>query len=107
MQELGCPDPDDLRSEVVDRMADELAGAADVGVTDLAAEQSAMLVYLGAGDRVPAGWAGRLLEAQRPDGGWSEGDRPSFWHLTLLAMWTLEGLSGPGSGVPVVVAAAS
>ena len=105
MQELGCPVPADLRGRVVDRMADELADAADEPVTDLAAEQSAMLVYLGAGDRVPAGWAGRLLEAQRPDGGWSEGGRPSFWHMTLLAMWTLAGLSDPGSGAPVVVAA--
>ena len=100
--ELGCPVPDGVRDEVVGRMAAELAAVGAEPLTDLSVEQSAVLSYLGAGDRVPPGWGKRIVDAQRPDGGWSEGGRPSSWHMTLLAIWTLEALSGPGSGAGII-----
>ena len=69
-----------------------------------AAEQSAVLHYLGAGDQVPADWRNRVLAAQRTDGGW--GERVSTWHMTLLAVWTLLAETGAGRGAQMVGAAA-
>lgn len=86
MSELGCATRDPgLRGRVIDSIATELARTD--AVTDLAVEQSALLYYLGAGDRVPAGWSRRVVESQRDDGGWGAGQ--SNWHMTLLAVWTL------------------
>lgn len=104
MGELGCPVPPDVRSTVLDGMATELAAAAasDDPPTDLAAEQSAMLHYLGAPERIPVNWNGRLVDAQRDDGGWGPPKTPSTWHMTLLALWTLAASTGPGNPVGVL-----
>jgi len=104
MGELGCEVPTDTRETVLTGMAAELSAtaASPDPPTDLAAEQSAMLHYLGAPERIPDGWNARLLDAQRDDGGWGPPKTPSTWHMTLLAMWTLAASSGPGAPVGVL-----
>lgn len=106
MAELGCDAPDDVRSRVLSSMAGELASVDRRElVSDLAVEQSALLVYLGAPELLPAGWNELVLGAQRPDGGWGEDGRPSNWHTTLLALWTLAGTTLSATGEPIVIAA--
>ena len=86
-------------------MAAELRQAS--AVTDLSLEQAAFLDYSGANGSVPAGWARRVRDAQRPDGGWAEdpagtkvGDHDptrSNWHATGLALWSLLATRGHGA----------
>jgi len=104
MVELGCEIPADIRQNVLDSMADELgkASASEDPPTDLAAEQSAILSYLGAPQLIPVGWYNRLLDTQRSDGGWGPAHTPSTWHMTLLAMWTLAANSSPGNPVGII-----
>ena len=104
LDELGCEvaDTAERHGRLVEGISTELATAD--AVTDLAAEQSAVLHYLGAGDQVPADWRNRVLAAQRTDGGW--GERVSTWHMTLLAVWTLLAETGAGRGAQMVGAAA-
>jgi hypothetical protein len=106
MGELGCPVPEGLRQEAIDRVSAELTNSPSGPITDLATEQSALLVYLGEASLVPDDWTTRVLNAQRPDGGWGEEPGPSTWHMTLLALWTLEGLRSSGTGVPMILDAA-
>ncbi len=103
LDELGCDvaDAAERRQRLVESIGAELAVADEV--TDLAVEQSAVLQYLGAGDRVPDDWVGRVLAAHRTDGGW--GERVSTWHMTLLAVWTILAETGEGAGAPMVGAA--
>lgn len=105
MGELGCPVPEQLRAESIERIATELHDLGPDAITDLATEQSALLLYLGARSRLPSEWLTRLLDAQRSDGGWGEPSGPATWHMTLLAIWTLEGLNSPGVGAPMILAA--
>ncbi len=100
LDELVCPTEGSgqRRDELIESIADELA--ATDAVTDLGVEQSAVLHYIGAGDRVPADWLDRVLAAQRTDGGW--GERVSTWHMTLLALWTIQAETQAGNGAPMV-----
>ena len=100
MAELRCAPEESgrLRADIIESVADELDRATEV--TDLAVEQSSILLYLGAGDRIPQGWSKRVRSVQRSDGGW--GPTASNWHMTLLAIWTLAGLDRAGSGVSMV-----
>jgi len=97
LRELACSpaETERFRVELVDEIAAELARATDV--TDLSVEQSCVLFYLGAGERVASGWGDRVRAVQRADGGW--GPTASNWHMTLLAVWTLSALDAPGAGV--------
>jgi hypothetical protein len=108
MAELGCTS-DELAAattEVTEQIASEFEAGleAGAGVTDLAVEQSALLFYLGAGDRVPPSWGDDVRAAQNPDGSWGQG---VTWHMTMLAIWTLAALASPGAGVPLVGPAAA
>lgn len=100
LDELGCvvADAAERHQRLVEGIGAELATADEV--TDLAVEQSAVLHYLGVGDRVPDDWLDRVLAAQRTDGGW--GERVSTWHMTLLAVWTILAETGAGDGAPMV-----
>ncbi len=100
LHELGCGAETwtSLRNRTVERLTDEFDPSGPV--TDLALEQSATLLYLGAGEAVPEDWTVAVLAAQRDDGSW--GDRAPSWHMTLLALWTLLAADGPGLGVPMV-----
>ncbi len=100
LDELGCEveDAAPRRERLVEAIEAELAAADEV--TDLAVEQSAVLHYLDAGDRVPDGWSADVLAAQRTDGGW--GERISTWHMTLLAVWTILAETAEEEGVPMV-----
>ena len=94
-RECAAPTIEAVRAQVIEAVATELAQAPEV--TDLAVEQSAILIYLGAPGRVGPGWSEQVAAAQRSDGGW--GPTASNWHMTLLAIWTIEGLRAAGAGV--------
>ncbi|HKY14666.1 MAG TPA: hypothetical protein VJM33_07045 [Microthrixaceae bacterium] len=102
MTDLGCgsAELDATTATVVDRIAADFAARTEV--SDLTVEQSAVLCYLDACDRVPAAWADDVRAAQHDDGGWGPGS--SNWHMTMLAVWTLEALRGAGTGAPMVSA---
>lgn len=127
MEEFDCSVPglQELRNTIVDRIATEfheyrdllrqVADEADVDleavadrawVTDLALEQSAVLLYLGEGAQIDEAWTREVAANQRPDGGWDElaiGTDESHWHPTLLAVWTLLESTVPGEGEPMIV----
>ncbi len=100
LDELGCQvaDAAERRERLVEAIATELTAAG--AMTDLAVEQSAVLHYLDAGDRVPDGWTDQVLATQRTDGGW--GERVSTWHMTLLAVWTILAETETSEGLPMV-----
>lgn len=103
MAELGCPQIAALTAEIIGRITSEVQPVVpdSVGaVTDLALEQSSVLCYLGATERVPKSWPAVVAAAQRDDGGWVDGE--NTWHTTLLALWTLLAMESPGNGVSMV-----
>ncbi|WP_334145031.1 hypothetical protein [Rhabdothermincola sp.] len=112
ISEMGCADApvEVLRADAVEQIAADLDRGPVEGldpVNDLSLEQSAMLLYLGARERVPAGWFDEVRARQGPDGGWSAGDGESGsrWHESLLALWTLLQERSTGAEVPMVIAA--
>lgn len=108
--ERGCKAPDltPITTGLVERLQAELAKVMEAGsvVEHDSLLLSVGLIYLGRGDLVPPEWFDAVIDAQRLDGGWEEvaGDDQSSWHTTGVALWTLAGGSGPGEGVPFIVA---
>lgn len=88
---------------VVDVLADELDSA--TVVDDKALEAGAVLVYLGAADRVPSAFVNLGVRQQHADGGWgiNSPEDPSNWHPTVFGLWMLLGVvDGPGSGATMM-----
>lgn len=90
MRDNGCDWPVD--ESVVRSWVDQMASQVrEQPLGDISYETAAILRHLGHGDRIPSGYADKVLAAQNDDGGWGfSSERPeSHWHPTLLALWSL------------------
>lgn len=80
-----------IKQRAMAAIADEIAARFPDSRTDLFNESVAILYYLGGDDRVRPEFVRRVLETQRPDGGWAvaEGRPEPDNHSTVLALWAL------------------
>jgi hypothetical protein len=113
-QELGCDDPALARlgPPALKRVSDDFTGrlasaGADLSsvVDDLSIEQAAFLVQAGQWTLLTDEWVAAVRATQRNDGGWpqeTEDRSRSAWHTTILALWMLSAVEGPGVGAPMV-----
>lgn len=101
IRDQGCADP--TPAGFYARALDATAALIDADhavVTDLEIECATLLAYLGESSRIPTGFVEGVLAAQLPSGGWRAGPgEPALGHTSALALWLLEEVLHPGSGV--------
>ncbi len=99
IDENGCTSPMDAGFEPT--VANDIAELVDPtdGVTDLDMESTAFLMYMGRRDLVREDMLVAIVDAQRPNGGWSDDSSDpsltSAWHPTSMALWALLGQHEP------------